>query len=54
VAKDFAPISDHRGSAPYRRLVAQNLLRGFYFETAVDPEPRHGPTQGTLRPEVIR
>ena len=55
VALDFSPISDHRGSSAYRRLVAQNLLRGFYLETALDPEPRHGPRPtGTLRPEVIR
>jgi xanthine dehydrogenase small subunit len=27
LARDFAPISDHRGSAAYRRTVAANLLR---------------------------
>jgi xanthine dehydrogenase small subunit len=30
---DFAPLSDHRGSAWYRRTVAANLLRGFFLET---------------------
>lgn len=29
---DFAPISDHRGSAWYRAKVAANLLRGFFVE----------------------
>lgn len=32
-ALDFAPFSDHRGSAWYRNKVAENLLRGFYLET---------------------
>jgi xanthine dehydrogenase small subunit len=30
---DFRPISDLRGSAWYRSLVAKNLLLGFYLET---------------------
>ena len=30
---DFEPISDHRASAQYRRLLAKNLLRGFYFDS---------------------
>ena len=34
---DFAPISDHRGSAWYRREVAGNLLLGFFHETLDDP-----------------
>jgi xanthine dehydrogenase small subunit len=29
LAEDFAPISDHRGSAAYRLAAAQNLLRKF-------------------------
>ncbi|MCB9728715.1 MAG: xanthine dehydrogenase small subunit [Deltaproteobacteria bacterium] len=33
IADDFQPIDDHRGSAWYRRTVAQNLLRGFFEET---------------------
>ena len=37
---DFQPVSDHRGSAPYRSLVAQNLLRGFFEETQLSPVPR--------------
>ncbi len=40
LAQDFKPMSDHRGSAPYRALVARNLLIGFYEETATDPVPR--------------
>ena len=30
---DFAPITDMRASAEYRRLVARNLLRRFYMES---------------------
>lgn len=33
LAKDFTPMSDHRGSKEYRALVAVNLLRGFFDET---------------------
>jgi xanthine dehydrogenase small subunit len=36
---DFTPLSDHRGSAAYRLLVAQNLLRGFFDETRDTPQP---------------
>jgi xanthine dehydrogenase small subunit len=52
LASDFAPIDDHRGSAWYRRTLAQNLLLGFVLETAADPMPRllHRPT-GTVDPE---
>jgi len=32
--QDFEPISDHRGSARYRRLLARNLLLGFALESA--------------------
>jgi xanthine dehydrogenase small subunit len=35
--QDFEPISDHRGSARYRRLLARNLLLGFHLESA-DPD----------------
>ena len=31
--QDFDPISDHRGSARYRRLLARNLLLGFALES---------------------
>ncbi|MFH1462949.1 MAG: xanthine dehydrogenase small subunit [Pseudomonadota bacterium] len=31
--EDFSPISDVRGSERYRRLVARNLLRGFFLES---------------------
>jgi len=43
MANDFTPMSDHRGSAPYRSLVAANLLRGFFDETSVTPQPRLAP-----------
>jgi len=33
LAQDFAPLSDFRGSADYRRLVAGNLLRRFLLES---------------------
>ncbi len=39
IAADFTPMSDHRGSAPYRLLVAANLLRGFFEETRHDRQP---------------
>lgn len=34
IANDFSPLSDWRASAGYRQLVASNLLRRFYLETA--------------------
>jgi xanthine dehydrogenase small subunit len=43
IANDFTPMSDHRGSATYRALVAANLLRGFFDETQVVPQPRLTP-----------
>lgn len=51
--QDITPISDHRGSAWYRRKVAENLLRGFFWETQQNPQPRlpHRPT-GTVVLEV--
>ena len=36
IADDFTPLSDLRASSAYRMQVAQNLLRRFYLETAVD------------------
>ena len=33
LASDFAPLTDMRASAAYRRQVAQNLLRRFWLET---------------------
>jgi xanthine dehydrogenase small subunit len=47
--QDFAPISDHRGSARYRRLLARNLLLGFVLESASPDRdlPRAFPT-GTV------
>ena len=38
--EDFAPRTDHRGSAWYRAQVAKNLLRGFFQETLAEPVPR--------------
>ena len=40
LTRDYKPLSDHRGSAAYRLLVARNLLRGFFDETLVQPVPR--------------
>lgn len=39
LAKDFKPLSDHRGSDWYRLKVAQNLLLGFFHETLDTPQP---------------
>jgi xanthine dehydrogenase small subunit len=39
LADDFSPLSDHRGSARYRALVAANFLRGFFEETAAEARP---------------
>jgi xanthine dehydrogenase small subunit len=41
---DFTPLSDHRGSARYRGLVARNFLIGFFEETRTERAPRlsHG------------
>lgn len=39
IASDFTPLSDHRGSAAYRSLVAANLLRGFFEETTHIRQP---------------
>jgi len=46
---DFAPLSDMRASAGYRRLVARNLLRKFQVETAARP----GRTRLALREEAV-
>jgi xanthine dehydrogenase small subunit len=43
IAQDFTPMSDHRARAQYRALVAANLLRGFFDETSVIPQPRLAP-----------
>lgn len=40
LAEDFTPLSDHRGSAKYRSLLARNLLIGFFEETKKEPQPR--------------
>ncbi|MBK6689586.1 MAG: xanthine dehydrogenase small subunit [Deltaproteobacteria bacterium] len=53
--RDFQPLSDHRGSAWYRRVVAQNLLLGFWLETEQQPLPQL-PTRpiGTVTPPEAR
>jgi xanthine dehydrogenase small subunit len=33
-ARDFSPITDHRGGASYRLRAAANLVRRFQWETA--------------------
>jgi len=43
---EFAPISDMRASAAYRRLVARNLLRKFQLDTAASPRTRGGAAAG--------
>ncbi len=37
IDRDYAPISDMRASAAYRRLVAKNLLYRFWLETSGQP-----------------
>ncbi len=48
IGSDFTPMSDHRGSAGYRSIVAANLLRGFFEETQDVRQPplvgRHAAT----------
>jgi xanthine dehydrogenase small subunit len=34
VARDFTPITDHRGGTAYRLRAAANLLRRFQWETS--------------------
>ncbi|MCA9569230.1 MAG: FAD binding domain-containing protein, partial [Myxococcales bacterium] len=43
---DFSPLSDQRGSAHYRTLVARNLLLGFYEES-------RSPDRGRLEPRPV-
>jgi xanthine dehydrogenase small subunit len=38
--EDFTPLSDVRGSAGYRRVLAGNLLRGFFLESMEASEVR--------------
>ena len=38
--RDFAPITDFRSSAAYRRSVARNLLRKFFLETTTSSQTR--------------
>ena len=33
LSKDFNPISDMRASKNYRKLISENLLEKFYYET---------------------
>jgi xanthine dehydrogenase small subunit len=43
IAQDFEPMTDHRGSAAYRRRAAANLVRRLQLETAGMPA---GPAMG--------
>lgn len=54
LARDFKPIDDARGSAWYRRTVAENLVRGFVLETqrAAVPQQAQRPS-GTVHLEVV-
>lgn len=55
LARDFSPLSDHRGSAWFRGHVAENLVRGFFHETAATPRPELPPRPtGTVHLEVMR
>lgn len=55
LARDFTPLSDHRGSAAYRSLVAANLLRGFFDETKVVRQPalQQGHAAAVQSPEEV-
>lgn len=54
LAGDFTPMTDHRGSAWFRGQVAENLVRGFYLETAATPRPELPPRPAaTVRLEVV-
>ena len=54
LANDFRPIDDARGSAWYRRTVAENLVRGFVLETqsVAVPNLSQRPS-GTVHLEVV-
>lgn len=52
LADDLTPLSDHRGSAAYRSLVARNLLLGFYDETLTVRQPALQPGHtATVQPQ---
>ncbi len=54
LANDFRPIDDARGSAWYRRTVAENLVRGFVLETRHAAVPNLSPRpSGTVHLEVV-
>jgi xanthine dehydrogenase small subunit len=40
IDESFAPLSDMRASADYRKLVARNLLLKFYLEHSAEPRAR--------------
>jgi xanthine dehydrogenase small subunit len=46
IDEDFTPLSDQRGSADYRTLVARNLLVGFFVES-------QQPDRGRLEPRPV-
>jgi xanthine dehydrogenase small subunit len=54
LADDFRPIDDLRGSAWYRRTVAENLVRGFVLETQRTARPNLSQRpSGTVHLEVL-
>ena len=54
LADDFRPIDDLRGSAWYRRTVAENLIRGFVLETRRTALPNLSQRpSGTVHLEVL-
>ena len=56
LAEDYKPLTDMRASAAYRLQVAQNLLRGFWFETrTVDPlTPERLSVWSTMAHDALR
>jgi len=40
--QDYAPLTDMRASAPYRRLVTRNLLHKFFLETSGGKQTQTG------------
>ncbi|HSQ77059.1 MAG TPA: hypothetical protein VLT13_15975, partial [Bacteroidota bacterium] len=46
IASDFTPLTDGRGSAEYRLIVARNLLLKFWDETGHLPATAAGARAG--------
>ncbi len=45
---EITPISDVRGSAEYRLMLAENVLRKFFYDTLESPPPGYSPTPSLL------